>query len=126
MEPVGILLSGYDEEEAACIQALLKGLLATEVLVVGASGQGGETVASLLAQGPEGHFGDEPVKILLFLGFSETQIRAVLEGFPRAGTPRRPIFCALTEQNSRWSLAELSDHLLAEHRRWTAKGQAGA
>ena len=62
---------------------------------------------------------DKEDKILLFLGFSEDQVGAVLKGFPKTGSIKRPIFCGLTEQNMNWTLDYLIEHLVEEDKYWS-------
>ena len=121
MQSVGVLICGYNEEDARTIKAFLDKTLDTYVLMVSASQKADMKIIDILRKGPEECFADEPVKILMFLGFSEVQTHMVLEGFPRDGGPQRPIFCSLTGQNQQWPLRELIEHLVEEHRQWTGK-----
>jgi len=122
MSSVGVLLCGYHQEDARTIKAFLDKTLDTYVFLIGASQKTEMKIVDILRQGQEECFAEEEIKILMFLGFSEVQTHMVLEGFPRNGGLKRPIFCALTSQNQQWPLRELIEHLVAEHRQWTDKG----
>ena len=121
MPSVGVLICGYNEEDARAIKTFLDITLDTYVILVSASAQSERKIIDILRASPDESYRDEEPKILMFLGFSEVQVHMVLEGFPREGRPARPIFCSLTAQNQHWPLAELIEHLAAEHRQWTAK-----
>jgi hypothetical protein len=121
MASVGVLICGYNEEDARTIRAFLDKTLSTTVIMVSASQKADMKIIDILKKGPEECFDEEQTKILMFLGFSEVQARMVLEGFPSDGGLKRPIFCSLTAQNQQWPLRELIEHLVAEHRQWTGK-----
>jgi len=121
MQSVGVLICGYNEEDARAIKAFLDRTLDTYVIMVSASQREEMKIIDILRTGPQECFRDEETKILMFLGFSEVQIHMVLEGFPGEGGLKRPIFCSLTAQNREWPLRELIEHLVEEHRQWTAK-----
>ncbi|MHB8772492.1 MAG: DUF3783 domain-containing protein [Syntrophales bacterium] len=121
MQAVGVLICGYNEEDARTIKALLDKTLDTYVIMVSASPKTDMKIIDILRTSPEEKFGEEEIKILMFLGFSEVQVHMVLEGFPKEGGLKRPIFCSLTAQNQHWPLSELIEHLTEEHRQWTAK-----
>jgi len=121
MQSVGVLICGYNQEDARTIKAFLDGTLDTYVIMVSASQKTEMKIIDILRTSPEEHFRDEEPKILMFLGFSEVQIHMVLEGFPGEGGLKRPIFCSLTAQNQHWPLRDLIEHLTAEHRQWTGK-----
>jgi len=121
MQSVGVLICGYSEEDARTIKAFLDKTLDAYVLMVSASQKAEMKIIDILRKGPEECFLEEEIKILMFLGFSEVQTHMVLEGFPRDGGLKRPIFCSLTSQNQHWPLRELIEHLVAEHRKWTGQ-----
>lgn len=121
MQPIGVLVSGYNAEDARAIKAFLDKALDTYVLMVSASQKADMKISDILRKGPDACFEEEESKILMFLGFSEVQTRLVLEGFPGDGGLNRPIFCTLTGQNQHWPFKELIEHLKAEHRRWMEK-----
>lgn len=121
MQSVGVLICGYNEEDARTVKAFLDKTLDAYVLMVSASRKADMKIIDILRKGPQECYEDEPIKILMFLGFSEVQTHMVLEGFPGDGDLQRPIFCSLTGQNQHWPLSELIDHLVEEHRKWTGK-----
>ena len=121
MQSVGVLICGYDHEDARTIKAFLDKTLDTYVIMVGASPETDLKIVDILREGQAECFAEEKIKIMMFIGFSEVQTHMVLEGFPEIGL-KKPIFCALTGQNRNWPLRELIEHLVEEHRQWTAKG----
>lgn len=122
MQPVGVLICGYNREDALSVKAFLDKTLDTDVTQISASQKADMKIIDILQRGPEDCFADEEMKILMFLGFSELQVRRVLQDFPGGdGGIRRPIFCSLTAHNSQWPLRELLEHLAEEHRRWSGK-----
>ena len=121
MASVGVLICGYNEEDARTIKAFLDKTLDTYVIMVSASRKADMKIIDILKKGPEECFEEENTKILMFLGFSEVQTHMVLEGFPGDGVLKRPIFCSLTTQNQQWPLRELIEHLVEEHRQWAGK-----
>jgi hypothetical protein len=122
MQSVGVLICGYGKEDAQAIKAFLDRALDTYVILVSASKKTDMKIIDILQKGPEDCFTDEETKILMFLGFTEAQTRAVLQDFPSGeGGVRRPIFCNLTAQNGQWPLRELIEHLVEEHRRWSGR-----
>jgi hypothetical protein len=122
MLPVGVLICGYSKEDAQTIKAFLDRTLDTYVILVSASQKAEMKIIDILQKGPEDCFADEETKILMFLGFTEVQTHMVLQDFPGGESGvRRPIFCSLTAQNRQWPLRELIEHLVEEHRRWSAR-----
>lgn len=121
MQPLGVLVCGYHQEDARTIKAFLDKTLDTYVLLIGASSQTERRILDILRQQQAECFQEDDVKILMFLGFSEIQTHMVLEGFPGDGGLKRPIFCTLTHQNQHWPLRQLIEHLVAEHRQWSGK-----
>ncbi|MBA4423859.1 MAG: hypothetical protein C0390_12310 [Syntrophus sp. (in: bacteria)] len=122
MASVGVLVCGYNQEDARTIKAFLDKTLDTYVIMVSVSQKADMKIIDILRKGPEECFEEEEIKVLMFLGFSEVQTHMVLEGFPGDGCLKRPIFCSLTVQNQQWPLRELIEHLVEEHRQWTGKG----
>ena len=119
MEPLGVLLYGYDSDNASEIEKSLNEIVKQEVLILSGSKKEDMKVIEILNKGPEDCFEDKKNKILLFLGFSEDQVGAVLKGFPKTGAIKRPIFCGLTEQNMNWTLDYLIEHLVEEDKYWS-------
>jgi hypothetical protein len=122
MQAVGVLIHGYNRQDAGVINAFLDKTLDSCVVMISASQKADMKIIDILQKGPEDCFADEEPKILMFLGFSEAQTHRVLRDFPSAeGGVKRPIFCSLTAHNQQWPLGELAEHLVEEHRRWSAK-----
>ena len=82
MQSVGVLICGYNQEDARTIKAFLDKTLDTYVIMVSASQKADMKIIDILRKGPEECFAEEETKILMFLGFSEVQTHMVLEGFP--------------------------------------------
>ena len=121
MEPVGILLYGYSNDESVVIQDLIEKAVNNKIVIISGSQKENSKVIDILEQGPTDDFEDKDNKILVFLGFSENQLENVLNLFPKNGEIKRPIFCGLTEQNINWTLDYLIEHLVEEDRYWSNK-----
>jgi hypothetical protein len=91
------------------------------VVIISGSKKENLKVINILDKGPEDSFENKEKKILLFLGFSETQVGVVLKEFPKSETLVRPIFCGLTEENINWTLEYLIEHLVEEDKYWATK-----
>ena len=122
MQSVGVLISGYREDDARTIKAFLDKTLDGYVILVAASPESERKLIDILRQGGEDYYEEGDIKILMFLGFSEVQTHMVLEAFPAGGNLERPIFCTLTSQNQHIPFRELVAHLIEEHRHWKGKG----
>ncbi|MBW6486219.1 MAG: DUF3783 domain-containing protein [Syntrophobacterales bacterium] len=122
MEELGVLIYGYNGEDASRLSVFLDDAVGCHVFLMSASGKNGEKVIDILENRANDSFADEETKILLLLGFTEEQVRTVLGSFPSGeGAPQRPIFCMLTEENRNWPLDRLLEHLEAERRYWAEK-----
>jgi hypothetical protein len=121
MEKAGVLIYGYNGDDAARIRAFLDEVAGFPVCITSGSGKNRETIADILQNPSENVFADEEAKIMMLLGFPEEQISAILGNFSiGAEGLKRPIFCMLTEQNQNWPLEELLEHLEEERRYWTS------
>jgi len=122
MESAGVLIYGYQGEDARRIRIFLDEVAGAPVFVTGASGQNETRIIDILQNTTESRFADEQPKIMMLLGFSEEQIHVILGGFS-AGLKgvERPIFCMLTENNQDWQLKQLLEHLEEERRHWSRK-----
>lgn len=124
--PLGIMLYGYDERQAAIIKLALDKVTGEDVLVVSGSGQEGEKVRRILDKGPTGVFEAKDVRVLMFIGFDDGQVKSSLGGFPREEGLERPLFCGLTPHNLEWDLGDLIGHLQDEKRQFDRmKGKGG-
>jgi hypothetical protein len=121
LEPLGILLYGYNSDDAKTIEQSLSKIINHEVVIISGSKKENLKVINILDKGPEDSFENKEKKILLFLGFSETQVGVVLKEFPKSETLVRPIFCGLTEENINWTLEYLIEHLVEEDKYWATK-----
>ena len=121
MNPLGILVYGYSEEDARFMGESLGHALEQELFVISASKKEDMTIGDILEKGPEDIFEDREPKILMFLAFSKEQIDMTLTEFPHKEALARPIFCGLTQHNIGWHLTDLTEHLLEEDRHWKTK-----
>ena len=117
-DPIGILIYGYNREDAFRIRATLDRALNDSIFVISASGKEDMLIADILDNGPEDFYEDRQDKIIMFLAFNKEQVDAVLNDFPSPNITR-PIFCGLTVQNIQWMMNRLIEHLKQEHRQWT-------
>jgi len=116
-EPRGGLIYGYGKDEALRLKDTLESLIERPVEILSATNREGLVVGDILDQEESGNtYQDSPVKFLMFLGFLDPEINAVMSGLPK--DDRRPIFCGLTESNVAWPVAKLIEHLLEEKRYW--------
>lgn len=121
MQSVGVLICGYDSNDARRIKTFLDGTLDAYVIMMSASPGDDARVIDILRRKQDDRFEEDETKVLVFIGFSEVQIHMVLEGFPGGGGLKRPIFCTLTNRNRNLPLRELVEHLKLEHRNWTGE-----
>ena len=117
MLPLGIMIYGYSAGQADVIRRSFDRLFSSTTLVISASGREEMKVLDILEEGPGDRFDEQEDRILVFLGFSREQIGQALRDFPSEEALPRPIFCTLTEQNVRWPLGRLVEHLKEEHNR---------
>ncbi len=121
MNPLGILVYGYNEDDVRFIGESLGHTLEEELFVISAAKKEDMTIRDILEKGPENIFEDRDPKILMFLAFSKEQIDMTLTGFPARDNLVRPIFCGLTHHNIGWQLSDLIEHLLEEEQHWKTK-----
>ncbi|MCK5252284.1 MAG: DUF3783 domain-containing protein [Thermoplasmata archaeon] len=114
MPAIGIMLYGYGEEDAAFIHEAVEEVLGEEVDLISAAGQEEKVVAEILERADSVNFEERDIKVMMVLGFSEEQLDTTLKGFPRREGLARPIFCVLTQHNTRWPLMHLIEDLLEE------------
>ncbi len=118
MESIGILLYGYDKNQAKVLHNHLEQLMDTEIQLISASGRENDVVESIISEECQGEFHEGIPKVLMFLGFSDAAINQVLDGFSTFHDITLPIFCGLTESNIKWPMKQLLDHLIEEQRYW--------
>ena len=119
MNAHGIMLYGYSKDQAGLIQNHLEALFEMPITVISGKGKESEVVAVIITDEHVNDFGEGSPKILMFLGFSDDEIKKTVDTFHSIVNVQRPIFCGLTEENMQWSLRMLIEHLEEEHRRWT-------
>lgn len=120
MDPLGIMLYGYTKTDSQLIQSLLESIFNTPIILLSGSFRESDTVETIISDEAYDRFDDKELKVLLFLGFNDTQISLTLEKFYNAQVTR-PIFCTLTENNSQWPLHQLLEHLEEERDYWNKK-----
>ena len=120
METLGVLLYGYNLEDSKAIEQSLRTITNQDIIIVSGSKKEDLKIMDILDKGPEECYEDKENKILLFLGFSDSEVGAVLKEFPKSDTLVRPIFCGLTEENINWTLEYLVEHLIEEDKYWAA------
>jgi hypothetical protein len=116
MDGIGIMLYGYNEDEASFIHSGLEALLDEEVELISAARCEEKVVADIIERADGVNFEERDVKVLMVLGFSEEQLDIAIKGFPQAEGMARPIFCVLTQHNARWPLLHLIEDLQQERR----------
>ena len=123
MNQLGIMIYGYNENDANEIKKTIEKLMGNSIELISASKQESVKVNDILNRGlgDENVFEDKEEKILMLLGFDDQQIQAVLNGLPKDAGFIRPIFCTLTEKNINWPLSDLIKDLLAEREYWSKK-----
>jgi hypothetical protein len=124
MEPLGILLYGYSEDDSNMIKKSLDTLLSSDITIISGSNKESMKLIEILEKGPDDNvFINYKNKIIVFLGFNERQINIVLNDFSKVLDLKRPIFCGLTEQNINWPLSNLIEHLIEEDNYWSEKNK---
>jgi hypothetical protein len=125
MDHLGVMVYGYSEDEAKSLHGHLQNLMDTDISLISGSGREQEVVETILTDEVKAIFQDASPKILMFLGFSDKMINLVLDEFSSISDVARPIFCGLTENNVKWSLQQLLDHLIEEQRYWAEQQKKG-
>ena len=118
MTDIGIMVYGYDESEATNLQQHLEHLMDTQITIISGSDRENDIIESIISEDTAGVFRNGSPKVMMFLGFSDASINRVLDEFKNFSDVNRPIFCGLTENNVKWPLKQLIDHLIEEQRYW--------
>lgn len=121
MNAPGILLYGYNRDEAQSIRSSFEGVIGSELVVISASLKEEETVETILHKGPNDVYEQKEDRIIMFLGFNREMVTAAMKAFPSDNDLKRPIFCGLTENNSTWKMNYLIEHLKEEKAYWEKK-----
>lgn len=122
-EQIGMMVYGYSKENAEAIQKVFESELDEEIILISATGKEKMVVSEILDLGPDIPHGENETKVIMLLGFDDEQTALVLKTFPK--DIRRPIFCALTEENMNWHLDKLLEHLEEERKYWSTKKREG-
>lgn len=125
MAESGILLYGYNVEQANLVRDSLSKLLDKELDLLSASGKEKKMLFEIMDEMPSEVFEDKPTKILVFLGFDDDGIQKTVQHFPVIEGLKRPIFCGLTEHNINWPFRRLMDDLTEEHNYWQKRNAKG-
>ncbi|MBN2402125.1 MAG: DUF3783 domain-containing protein [Spirochaetes bacterium] len=123
MDQLGIMLYGYEKTDAYIIKQAIEKILGREVELISSSRKESEIVEIIFSDELYDTFEDKEIKILMFLGFDDSEINLTLEKFPAANKVTRPIFCGLTENNIKWTLKQLLEHLIEERNYWNNKNK---
>ena len=119
MDEIGIMLYGYNKADALEVQSALAAGLGRTPCLLSASGKEDQLLIEALEKQDQEFFEEKETPILLFLGFGDEDIQTALKAFPDG--IRRAIFCGLTEENIRWKVSVLIEHLQEEDRYWKSK-----
>ena len=111
----GILLSGYSLNEKDIIIENIKNELKLSNLLVYSGYSKNQTIKEILIEQnlDKFDFKESDKKILMFLNFSDNEIKKVLSIFPK--NIKRPFFCVLTITNQNWSIDKLYNDLKLEN-----------
>jgi hypothetical protein len=120
MDQIGILLYGYSKPDALCLCRSLSEGLGRQLILYSASGLEEKTLLEAISLANKTSFEEKEPALLIFMGFSDSEIRKALGIFPD-GQVRRPIFCSLTGENISWPVKYLISHLQEEDRYWKRK-----
>ncbi len=120
MDLIGILVYGYGETEAAGLRDALSIALGRDIVLLSASGMEDATLYDAIQKANSTFFEEKDTVLLIFLDFTDEEIRKTLSSFP-GGQARRPIFCSPTKENIKWPLRNLIGHLEEEDRYWKEK-----
>lgn len=112
----GILVYGYDKNQAEQIQESITIALKKTIFLKSAFDKESELIESLIKADNNNMFEDNKTKIIMFIDMIDSEVRTVLNSFPK--NIQRPIFCGLTEHNISWPFKELKEHLLEEQAFW--------
>ena len=118
MEPLGIVIYGYDRKGAEKILSSSAAAAGREVIMFSASNREDVKISDILNGEPGHYFEEKEQGFVMFLGFDRELVQVALKQFPGADTVKRPIFCGLTETNSSWTVAYLMEHLIEEKNYW--------
>ena len=116
--PIGVMIHGFSKEEAGIVLEFLEGLAGRKIMPISATGKEKLRVVEILNSPEWESFAAADPRIVMFLGFDDSQIGAAMKYFP---LQPKPIFCSPTEQNLQWTFEYLVEHLLEERARFAKK-----
>ena len=122
MAEKAFLFYGFDLDDALLVKNTIEEALGVEIDEISASGEETATLEDVLDRMPDATFTDGPSRFLMFLGFSDEDISAAIKAFPKI--KKRPILCTLTQNNMKWTIAHLHEHLIEEDTK--VKGKSGS
>ncbi|MEA3557685.1 MAG: DUF3783 domain-containing protein [Candidatus Thermoplasmatota archaeon] len=123
MDPIGVMLYGFDEDSADKIVKFIGKTCSREVQLVCADRRENDKVGDILDDDAyRGFQANSDLKVVMFLGFEGPMIHASMDNFPSSEGEKRPIFCTPTEENIGWKLSELLDDLIQEREYFKMKG----
>ncbi len=105
---------GLSKDEVERIKKAVKEEFNRESEFISGVGKEEILVKHILDDWEEGSFEDLETKIIMLLNLDDNEIFRFLEIYPKE--LKRPIFCTPTENNIHWSLKELIEDLVEEHR----------
>ncbi|MFO8052324.1 MAG: DUF3783 domain-containing protein [Thermoplasmatota archaeon] len=124
MDPLGVMLYGFDRSSGESIVDYLSKTCGREVLLISGSGREEDKVMDILSDEEYREFEEkEDPKVVMFLGFDGPLIHASMDGFPALDGQQRPIFCTPTQENVNWKLSELLADLKGEREYFRRKEQ---
>jgi hypothetical protein len=120
MDRIGILLYGYNMNDAAGLRSIIEKGLGRKIILFSASGREDKNLKEVLDAGNVSNFEECETKILIFLGFLDGDIQKTMQMI-NGKDIARPIFCTLTAENIHWTLKVLIEHLRKEDIYWKKK-----
>ena len=123
MKDLGIMLYGYEKTDAYTIKSAIEGIMNREVILTSGSRKESDIVENIISDDMYDTYEDKEIKVLMFLGFDDSEIALAMDRFPGSDEITRPIFCGLTDNNIAWPLRQLIEHLIEERNYWNSKKQ---
>lgn len=108
----GLLIYGYNKEDAKFIGSSIAKVINKEIDLFGAAFSKNYKVKDIVLNPEKSLFEENVNKFLMFMGFNSDTINSALNNFP--SNIKRPIFCGMTENNINWEVNYLMNHLIEE------------
>ena len=115
MDDKAFLYYGFTLDDALLVRDTISDAIGEDIDTISASGEEDSTIEDVLDRMPDARFDDAPVRFMMFLGFDDEDISASIKAFPKIS--KRPILCTLTENNLKWTVSALLEHLVEEDTR---------